>query len=73
MSTYHARLERDEVGRWSSWMDDLPSCAAWGYTREEAVAALSYTAVAYVADIVEACEMAPYDAVIVIHDPTTEQ
>ena len=33
---FAAELEQDEDGRWSSWVDSLPGCAAWGYTEEEA-------------------------------------
>ena len=42
MATYifKATLEEEEDGRWSSWIDALPGCAAWGYTREEAWQAL---------------------------------
>ena len=42
MTTYvfKATLEEEEDGRWSSWVDSLPGCAAWGYTREEALQAL---------------------------------
>ncbi len=42
MTTYvfRATLEEEEDGRWSSWIDSLPGCAAWGYTREEALQAL---------------------------------
>ena len=42
MATYvfKATLQEEEDGRWSSWIDALPGCAAWGYTREEAFQAL---------------------------------
>lgn len=42
MATYifKATLQEEEDGRWSSWIDALPGCAAWGYTREEAWQAL---------------------------------
>ena len=42
MATYvfKAELEEEEDGRWSSWIDVLPGCAAWGYTRDEALQAL---------------------------------
>ena len=56
MNTYRAELEQDEDGRWSAWIDELPGCAAWGYTRDEALAALKDVAIAYVEDMVEAGE-----------------
>lgn len=37
---FKAELEEEEDGRWSSWIDALPGCAAWGYTRDEAWQAL---------------------------------
>ena len=42
MTTYvfKAELEEDDDGRWSAWIDALPGCATWGYTREEALDAL---------------------------------
>ena len=38
--TFKATLQEEEDGRWSAWVDALPGCATWGYTREEALAAL---------------------------------
>lgn len=42
MATYvfRAELEEEEDGRWSSWIEVLPGCAAWGYSRDEALQAL---------------------------------
>ena len=42
MATYvfRATLQEEEDGRWSAWVDALPGCATWGYTREEALGAL---------------------------------
>lgn len=37
---FKAELEEEEDGRWSSWIEALPGCAAWGYTRDEALQAL---------------------------------
>ena len=37
---FKAELVEEEDGRWSSWIDVLPGCAAWGYTRDEAWQAL---------------------------------
>ena len=34
---FKGELEEEEDGRWSSWIDVLPGCAAWGYTRDEAL------------------------------------
>lgn len=49
MKTYVFRveMEQDEDGRWSAWIETLPGCAAWGYTREEALANLREAAQAY--------------------------
>ena len=35
-----AYLEQDGDHRWNAWIDALPGCTAWGYTREEALKAL---------------------------------
>ena len=58
MSRYRAELEQDDDGRWSVWIDELPGCAAWGYSRDEALAALEDAAIAYVKDMVDAGEVA---------------
>ena len=56
MKKYRAEVEQDDDGRWSAWIEDLPGCAAWGYTLEEALAALKDATIAYVEDMVEAGE-----------------
>ena len=50
MKTYifHAEVEKEDDGRWSAWVDALPGCAVWGYTKEEALAALHDAAQAYI-------------------------
>jgi hypothetical protein len=42
MKTYlfQAEIEQDDDGRWSAWIEALPGCAVWGYTKEEALEAL---------------------------------
>ena len=61
MDKYKAELEQDDDGRWSAWIEDLPGCAAWGYTQEEALASLEDAAIAYIEDMVEAGEARPRD------------
>ena len=63
-------LNATKDGRWSSWIDDLPGCAAWGHTREEALSALNDAVIAYVADMVEAGEILPEDNEVVVQEPT---
>jgi antitoxin HicB len=50
---FHAELEQEEDGRWSAWIDILPGCATWGYSREEALEALKEAAQAYLEVLVE--------------------
>ena len=69
MSTYQARIEQDEDGRWSAWLDDLPGCAVWGHTRSEALAALGDAATAYVADMIDAGDLPRTDGVVTIREP----
>ena len=61
MKTYvfRVQLEEEEDGRWSSWIDALPGCAAWGYTKEEALQAVQDAAEAYVEDLLETGERVP--------------
>ncbi len=70
MKTYifRAELDREEDGRWSSWIEALPGCAAWGYSREEALSALKDAAEAYIEDIAESGDELP-KAVEVIDAP----
>ena len=71
MSAYQAQVEEDEDGRWSSWVDELPGCAAWGYSRDEALAALAEAVAAYIEDMVEAGEAVPQEGNPVIKEPMT--
>jgi antitoxin HicB len=50
---FHAELEQEEDGRWSAWIDALPGCATWGYSREEALKALKEAAQAYLEVLIE--------------------
>jgi predicted RNase H-like HicB family nuclease len=63
------QLEEDPDGRWSAWIDILPGCAAWGYTKEEALAAIQDAAEVYVEDMIEAGETLPTEGVVVIDAP----
>ena len=61
MKTYvfRAELQEEDDGRWSSWIEALPGCAAWGYSQGEALLALKDAAEAFVEDIVEVGEEIP--------------
>ena len=59
MNKYKAELEQDDDGRWSAWIESLPGCAAWGYTKQDALASLKDAAIAYIEDMIEAGEAAP--------------
>ena len=61
MKTYifKAELQKEQDGRWSSWIDALPGCAAWGHSEEEALKSLQDAAVLYVEDMIEAGEEMP--------------
>jgi antitoxin HicB len=49
MKTYlfQVELEQEDDGRWSAWIETLPGCAAWGYSKEEALEAIKETAQSY--------------------------
>ena len=55
MKTYifRAEVEQDEDGRWGAEIPVLPGCAAWGYTRKEALEALQDTAQAFLKVMME--------------------
>jgi predicted RNase H-like HicB family nuclease len=63
-----AELEQDEDGRWSSWVEALPGCTAWGYTQEEALNALKDAAEMYIEDMLEVGEEIP-EGVEVVEAP----
>ena len=58
MKTYifEVELHREDDSRWSAWIEALPGCAAWGYNREEALAAIKDATEAYVEDMLDAGE-----------------
>ena len=66
---YRAELQLEEDGRWSSWIDVLPGCAAWGHSQEEALSALKDAAEAFIEDMVEAGEELPQTAVEAVEAP----
>ena len=71
MKTYvfGAHLQREEDGRWTSWIDLLPGCAAWGHSQEEALSALKDAAEAFIEDMVEAGEELPPTPLEVVEAP----
>jgi len=71
MKTYFfkAQLDQDTDGRWSSWVDALPGCAAWGHSEEEALSALKDAVQGYLEDMIEAGEELPGEATDVIEAP----
>jgi predicted RNase H-like HicB family nuclease len=45
---FDVQLARKSDGNWFAWIAALPGCAAWGATKDEALAMLTQTARAYV-------------------------
>ena len=45
---FQAQLALKSDGYWFAWIAALPGCAAWGATKDEALAMLTQTARAYV-------------------------
>jgi predicted RNase H-like HicB family nuclease len=66
---FEVELHREEDGRWSAWIEALSGCAAWGNTREEALAAIKDAAEAYVEDMLDAGEELPKEGVRVVEAP----
>jgi predicted RNase H-like HicB family nuclease len=71
MKTYifEVELQREDDGRWSAWIEVLPGCTAWGYDREDALAAVKDAAEAYVGDMLDAGEELPKEGVRVVEAP----
>ena len=62
-------VEQEEDGRWSAWIDTLPGCAAWGYTKDEALQAIHDAAEAYIEDMLDAGQVLPKEGVVVVDAP----
>ena len=72
MTTYvfKAELQEEDDGRWSSWIDVLPGCAAWGYTREEALQALQEGTEVFVECMLEYGQPIPSEEIEGVGEPT---
>jgi predicted RNase H-like HicB family nuclease len=66
---FRIELAEEDDGRWSAWIDTLPGCAAWGYTKDEALHAIHDAAEAYVEDMLEAGQDLPKEGVLVVDAP----
>ncbi len=64
MKTYvfQVEVEQDDDGRWGAEIPVLPGCAAWGYTRKEALEALQDTAQAFLEVMMEYNDPLPPEA-----------
>ncbi len=49
--TFKYSVEAQEDGRWSAWLDSLPHCCTWGYSRAEALEALTEAAHVFLQDM----------------------
>lgn len=74
MATYvfQAEVYEEDDGRWSSRIGVLPGCAAWGFSREEALKALQNGAELYVEDMLECGEDIPVEEIGDATDLTVE-
>ena len=61
MKTYlfQVELKQEDDDRWSAWIETLPGCAAWGYTKEEALEAIKETTQAFLEVLVEKGQRIP--------------
>ena len=64
-----ANLQQEEDGRWSAWIAALPGCAAWGYSKEEALGALTDAAELYIEDMIEEGKEIPTEGVQMVASP----
>ena len=63
---FQVALAHEDDGRWSTWIDTLPGCAAWGHAKEEALQAIQDAAEAYLEDMFEAGEALPSQGVVIV-------
>jgi predicted RNase H-like HicB family nuclease len=61
--TFRVSLQEEEDGRWSAWIDSLPGCADWGYTKAEALEELQKAAEMFVQSMLEHGDTIPSDDV----------
>jgi predicted RNase H-like HicB family nuclease len=65
---FQVEVEQEEDGHWSAWIEALPGCATWGYTKEEAVRNIHDAVEAYVASMRKAGDVIPQKAVLQVID-----
>ena len=49
-------LNKEKDGRWSATVPNLPGCASWGYSEQEAMANIKDAAEVFIEDIIAAGE-----------------
>ena len=49
---FQVELIRKGDDTWIAWIESLPGCAAWGYTREETLECLKHAAYVYITTLV---------------------
>jgi predicted RNase H-like HicB family nuclease len=59
--TFKVSLQEEEDGRWSAWIDSLPGCAVWAYTRSDAIEELREGAQLYIECMLEHGDSIPND------------
>ena len=57
--TFKVSLQEEDDGRWSAWIESLPGCATWGYTKDDASHSLNEAAVLVLEDMIECGESIP--------------
>ena len=61
--TFKVSMQQEDDGRWSAWIDSLPGCSTWGYTRDDALQSLEDAAHLVVEDMVECGEEVPVEVI----------
>jgi predicted RNase H-like HicB family nuclease len=59
---FTAELAEEDDGRWSAWIEPLPGCATWGYSKAEALRNLQDAVEAYLRVVEKSGRRLPKEA-----------
>jgi antitoxin HicB len=67
---FRVELAEEDDSRWSAWVEALPGCATWGYTKEEALGNIRDAVEAYIRALKKSGRDVPHEATLqVLNEP----